>query len=171
MLLSGDKARVTVFVRVPPADAFEVFTRETDLWWRRGPKYRIAGRSPGRIGFECGPEGRLFETVELPAGPHTFVVGKVLEWDPPRALAFEWQGVNFKPHESTRVNVSFRSSGDGTLVTVEHSGWSAIPEGHPARHGLSGRALSRMIGMWWGDLLTSMREHVDDAIRNSLLGR
>jgi hypothetical protein len=28
----GDAATVTVFVNVSPADAFDVFTRETDLW-------------------------------------------------------------------------------------------------------------------------------------------
>jgi uncharacterized protein YndB with AHSA1/START domain len=163
-MVSGDKARVSVLVEVPPEEAFEIFTRETDSWWRQGPKYRIGGSGRGQIGFECGPGGRLFETFELPSGPRTFVVGRVLEWDPPAGLAFEWRGVNFKPDESTRVDVTFRPSGEGTLVTVEHGGWSTLPEDHPARHGLSGRDFSRMIGMWWGELLTSMREH---SVRNS----
>lgn len=47
-LRPGDKARATVFVAVTPADAFEVFTKEIDLWWKQGPKFRIAAgaRSP-----------------------------------------------------------------------------------------------------------------------------
>ena len=36
--------------------------------------------------------------------------------------------------------------------------------GHPARHKLEGAAFSRSMGLWWGQLLTSLREHV--ALRN-----
>ena len=31
---------------------------------------------------------------------------------------------------------------------------------HPVRHGLVDAAFLRMMGLWWGELLTSMREHV-----------
>lgn len=157
---AGDGATVTVSVRVPPAEAFDVFTREIDLWWRQGPRYRIAGRRPGQISFEPGVGGRLFETVELPAGPRAFVVGTVLSWDPPERLAFEWRGVNFKQGESTRVEVTFRAAGDSTLVTLRHSGFAGLRPGHPVRHGLEGAAFSRWIGLWWGELLTALREHV-----------
>jgi uncharacterized protein YndB with AHSA1/START domain len=156
----GDGATATVSVRVTPEQAFEIFTNEIDLWWRRGPRFRIAGRRRGVLSFEPGAGGRLFETVELAAGPRVFVVGTVLAWEPPRRLAFEWRGVNFREGESTRVEVSFRASGDSTLVSVRHEGWSALRPGHPARHGLEGAAVSRMIGLWWGDLLTGLREHV-----------
>ncbi len=159
-MIAGDAAGATVFVAVTPEDAFDVFTREIDLWWRRGKRYRIGGREPGVLGFEGRLGGRLFETVELPAGPRTFVVGRVLAWDPPRGFELEWRGVNFKPHETTHVAVSFRASGDGTLVSVRHSGFAALPDDHPARHGLAGAAFSRMLGMWWGDLLTALREYV-----------
>ena len=56
--------------------------------------------------------------------------------------------------------VAFVPSNEGTLVTVRHYGWSALPDDHPVRHGLTGPAFSRMIGMWWGTLMTSLREHV-----------
>ena len=65
-----------------------------------------------------------------------------------------------QPNESTLVAVRFEPKRDGTLVTVRHSGWSALPGDHPARHGLTGAAFSRMIGLWWGVLMTSLREHV-----------
>jgi uncharacterized protein YndB with AHSA1/START domain len=156
----GDGATVTVSVRVPQADAFDIFTREIDLWWRRGPRYRIAGRRRGQLSFEAGVGGRLFETVEAQGGPHVFVVGTILAWERPDRLAFEWRGVNFAAGESTRVEVTFRAAGESTLVTVRHSGFSALPEGHPARHGLEAAAFSRMIGLWWGELMTGLREHV-----------
>ncbi|HJZ86708.1 MAG TPA: SRPBCC domain-containing protein [Polyangia bacterium] len=157
---AGDCARVTVQVAVPPEVAFDVFTREIDLWWRRGPKFRIAGKRPGVLTFESGVGGRLFESVELPSGPRAFEVGRITAWEPPARLEFEWRGVNFKPGEKTVVEVRFAKAGAGTLVTVEHRGWSALPADHPARHGLVGPAFSRMIGLWWGELMTSLREHV-----------
>jgi hypothetical protein len=57
------------------------------------------------------------------------------------------------------VEVRFVPQNEGTLVSVEHQGWSALPADHPARHGLTGAEFSRMIGMWWGGLMTSLREH------------
>jgi len=158
---TGDAASVSVLVRVAPADAFDVFTREIDLWWKQGPQFRIAGRRRGQLFFECGAGGRLFETFESARGPRTFEVGKVTLWDPPRRLELEWRGVNFKPGEKTSVEVTFTESASGTLVTVRHRGWSSLPEDHPVRHGLVGPAFSRMIGLWWGQLMTSLREHVE----------
>jgi uncharacterized protein YndB with AHSA1/START domain len=87
------------------------------------------------------------------------VVGRVTVWEPPARLELEWRGVNFAPDEKTFVSVRFAPSPSGTLVTVRHHGWSALRDDHPVRHGLVGAGFSRMIGLWWGDLLTSMREH------------
>lgn len=158
---SGDSATVSVFVRVLPADAFDVFTNEIDLWWRTGPQYRIAGKRRGQLVFEPKLGGRLFETFEVKTGPKTIEVGLVTSWEPPHRLELEWRGVNFKPGEKTFVEVLFRRQGEGTLVTVRHRGWSALRDDHPARHGLTGADFSRMIGMWWGGLMTSLREHVE----------
>jgi len=156
----GDVARASVFVRVAPEDAFEVFTKEIDAWWRTGPKYRIAGRRRGKLFFEGGVGGRMFETFELSTGSRTIEVGKVLAWSPPTYLAFEWRGVNFKPDESTVVEVRFTPENDGTMVSVVHRGWSKLPSDHPARHGLEVAEFVRMMAMWWGGLLTGLREHV-----------
>jgi uncharacterized protein YndB with AHSA1/START domain len=149
-----------VLVAVSPSDAFAVFTEEIDLWWRVGPQYRIAGKRPGKLYIEGGPSGRLFESYETKAGARTFEVGKVVLWEPPHRLSLEWRGVNFKPNESTLVEVSFQPSPSGTLVTVKHRGWASLPPEHPARHGLQDSAFTRMIGMWWGELLSSLREYV-----------
>jgi uncharacterized protein YndB with AHSA1/START domain len=156
----GDRARVSVFVAVEPSAAFEVFTQEIDLWWRRGPRYRIAGQRRGQLHFEAGLGGRLFESFELAAGPRAVEVGRVTVWEPPTRLEFEWRGVNFKPGEKTVVAVRFEAARDGTLVTVEHRGWSALPADHPVRHGQVGAAFTRMIGLWWGALMTGLREHI-----------
>lgn len=156
----GDRATVSVFVDVAPADAFAVFTEEIDLWWRTGPAYRIAGRSRGRLCLEPRIDGRLFETFEGRQKTHTLDVGRVTEWDPPRKLAMIWRGVNFKPHEQTLVEVAFAPQNAGTLVTVRHSGWSSLPDDHPARHGRLGTDFTRELGQWWASLMTALREHV-----------
>jgi uncharacterized protein YndB with AHSA1/START domain len=155
----GDRASATVFVAVPPDDAFAIFTTEIDLWWRTGPKFRIAGRRRGALCFEPGPGGRLFETFDGKDGARTFEVGRVTAWEPPARLELEWRNVNFAPGEATFVEVSFVAQRHGTLVTVVHRGWAALRPDHPARHGADGPALSRQIGMWWGELLTALREH------------
>lgn len=160
MTEAGDGAKVSVFVAVTPADAFAVFTEETDLWWRKGPKFRIAQKRPGALAFEPGVGGRLFETYEVASGTRTFEVGRVTEWQPPTRLAFEWRGVNFAGDEVTFVEVDFEAKAHGTMVTVRHRGWSALRPDHPARHGNVGAAFDRMIGLWWGELMTSLREHV-----------
>jgi len=156
----GDAASASVLVGVPPAEAFEVFTNEIDLWWRRGPRFRFAGKSPGVLAFVGGLGGRLVETVELASGTRSFDVGAIVGWDPPRALAVEWRGINFKPGEKTLVEISFEPRGAGTFVTVHHSGWAALPEGHPVRHGQPPAEFARTIGLWWAALLTSLRERI-----------
>jgi uncharacterized protein YndB with AHSA1/START domain len=156
----GDASKVSVFVRVSPEHAFDVFTREIDAWWRQGPKYRIAGKRRGTLFLEGGVGGRVFETFELSSGSKTIEVGKITAWEPPARIELEWRAVNFKPHETTFVEVLFVPSNDGTMVTVRHWGWSALPADHPARHGLNGPAFSSMMGMWWSGLMTALREHI-----------
>ena len=161
----GDSAKVSVLVAVPPADAFEVFTKEIDLWWKHGPKFRIAGRRRGQLHFEGGLGGRLFETFvasRASSATRTVQVGSITAWEPTRRIAFEWRGVSFAPDEKTFVEVRFDPSPSGTLVTVEHRGWSAVRDDHPVRHGKPSDEFLRMMGLWWGELMTSLREHAHE---------
>lgn len=154
----GDQARVSAMVAVSPAEAFDIFTRETDLWWRHGARFRAGGRSPGALHFEPGAGGRLFEEFRGASGAQLVEFGRITVWDPPARLVFEWRNVNFAPDEKTEVDVSFEPAGRGTRVTVVHRGWAALRVDHPARHGQDAAAFIRMIGLWWGDLLSALRE-------------
>ena len=158
---TGDQATISISVAVEPDVAFEVFTNETDLWWRRGVRYRLAGRRPGVLCFEPGAGGRLFESFETSSGAQVYEVGRVTVWQPPSRLVFTWRNANFSAEESTEVEVRFEPTRIGTRVTVQHRGWSALRPGHPARHGLEDAAFSRMIGLWWGDLMTALREFIE----------
>jgi uncharacterized protein YndB with AHSA1/START domain len=155
----GDRAKVTIFVAVPPPVAFDLFTREIDLWWKRGPKFRHSGRHAGTLSFEGGAGGRLFETFTVGSEPRAIEVGRILAWQPPELLQLQWRSSNFAPHEKTEVVVRFVAAGDGTEVSVEHRGWSALRPDHPARHGLDGAAFSGSLGMWWTELLAALRDH------------
>jgi uncharacterized protein YndB with AHSA1/START domain len=155
--LSGDQASVTVTLAVDPADAFEIFTRDIDLWWRRGPRFRNAPGDRGFVRIEPGADGRVFESFDSGEGERVVEIGRTKVWDPPHRLLFEWRNSNFSPAEKTEVEVRFQPSASGTRVTVVHRGWSALRGDHPARHGLGGAEFSRMIGLWWGDQMSSLR--------------
>lgn len=176
---AGDRARVSVAVDVPPAVAFEVFTAEVDRWWRRGVRFRHSGTSGGVVHIEPRVGGRVFESLGEAAGSSAgtvsaagehageqlFEIGRVRVWDPPARLAFSWRNSNFAPDEITEVEVTFAPNGEGTLVTVTHTGWGALRDDHPARHGKLGAEFARMIGLWWGDQLTSLRMTAGDRPR------
>jgi uncharacterized protein YndB with AHSA1/START domain len=151
-------ARVTVTVGVEPDIAFEVFTRDIDRWWRRGIKFRHSGNSTGLLCLEPRVGGRLFESFETGGKSHVIQVGLVSTWDPPRLLIFSWRNANYAAEEETEVEVGFSPVKSGTQVTVTHRGLTALPLGHPARHGLPDDQFIRMIGLWWGELMEALRE-------------
>ena len=154
--MSGtDQARVVVSVAAPAALAFEVFTAEIDLWWRRGLQYRHFGGERALIAIEPREGGRVFETLGEDGPVHE--IGRVLDWQPPSRLRFEWRLSNFAPGERTEVEVQFEPEGAGTRVTVIHRGWDSIRADHPARHGEASAEFLRRIGLWWGGQLSVYR--------------
>jgi uncharacterized protein YndB with AHSA1/START domain len=159
----GDQAVASVLVLVPPTEAFRIFTEEIDGWWRAGMRYRI-GQRRSVVCLEPKLGGRLFESFETAAGdPKVKETGRVTCWEPPARLILEWRAVNFAPDEKTEVEVVFEPSPSGTLVTVCHRGWSKLRADHPVRHGAETAAFLRQMGMWWGDLLTSLRLRAEPA--------
>ena len=154
---SAETARVTTFVAVAPADAFEVFTDEIDVWWRRGPRFRNSGAESELCSEQHDGGRRLVERMRH----RVFEIGRVLTWEPGQRLVFEWRQSNFKADEVTEVEVRFEPSGDGTRVTLEHRGWEAIRDGHPARHGLRDRAFGSSLGRHWAELIQVYRQYTD----------
>ncbi|MDO8349469.1 MAG: SRPBCC domain-containing protein [Planctomycetota bacterium] len=154
-------ATVAVRVAVVPAVAFEVFTREIDAWWRRGPKFRHAGgAAEASIRIEPGLDGRVLETWRDGEREREFELGRITTWQPPERLAFTWRNATFAPVERTEVEVTFAATGTGTLVTVRHRGWETLRQDHPARHGMQDAEFARSVGMWWSDQLTALRENI-----------
>lgn len=148
-----ERVVVTTFVDIRPEAAFEVFTRDIDLWWKQSPRYRRMPGQSGKLSFEGAPPERLVERDRASATE----IGRVLVWEAGKRVAFEWRGGDFGPSDHTQVEVRFEAHRGGTRVTLEHKGLSALPAGHRARHGFSGEAFEAMLGYFWADLLTSYR--------------
>jgi len=116
-------------------------------------------RGPGVLRFEPGAGGRLLETYD---DESTFEFGRVKAWEPGQRLVFEMMSRNFAPGESTEVEVRFEAVGENTRVTIENRGWERFPDDHPVRHGLDEPAFSNVMGVWWADLLVSIKNHIGD---------
>ena len=133
----SDAVSVSLDVEVTLESAFDVFTRELDAWWGRGPKFRFLAPYDGALILEPGVGGRLLHVADAEAG-RVFVVGHV-----------------------TRVDIRFEPVPEGTRVIVTHSGWDALAPEHPARHGFIGREFVLWKGRWWGELLTAAKQHTE----------
>lgn len=154
----GDEARVMVLVEVPPSEAFRVFTEEIDAWWRTGMRYRV-GKQRSVVHLEPKLGGKLFESFDTSAGPKLVHTGTVLVYEPPHRLVIEWRAVNFAPNERTELEVTFTASSSGTRVSVRHSGFAKLRPDHPVRHGAPPASFIREMALWWGGLMSALREH------------
>ena len=154
-----DQVRVAIQVAVAPAVAFRVFTAEIETWWRRGLAYRVAPGDRGVLSLEPWVGGRLLESYQSDGVERVVETGTVTAWQPPARLVFEWRAVTFVPGQRTEVEVTFAPSGRGTLVTVTHRGWDAIPGDHPVRHGRDPAGFLRELGRWWGELARGLAAH------------
>jgi uncharacterized protein YndB with AHSA1/START domain len=149
--MNTDCVTVTTVVAVDPAAAFDIFTGSIDAWWKPKVRGLFQPDRNGTLGFQ---DGRLLETY---ADNDVFEIGRVLAWERPDRLVFEWRQEGFAPTDQTEVEVLFEAVAQGTRVTINHRGWDALPADHPARHGYTGPAFSGMIGLRWADALTAFR--------------
>lgn len=149
-------AAVIVSIRVgaPPLRAFQAFTEEIGNWWRPNGLFSLTRQGDGRLRFEPGQGGRL--VAELPDGSE-FEVGRVNIWMPGERLALSWRQASFAPDQSTELDVTFEPVGDETRVTVEHRGWSRIPQEHAARHGMELILFQHRQVEHWRTLLASLK--------------
>ena len=149
---------VSLRVAASPERAFEVFTRDIGRWWQANDLFRFTPRSPGRIALEAGEGGRFTETL---ANGVVFEIGRVTGWEPGVRLALTWRQATFAPGQLTHVEVIFEAVGAETRVTVTHTGWDSIPQGHVARHSFPDGVFLRRHGEWWQRLLAAFRSVSD----------
>lgn len=79
---------------------------------------------------------------------------EVLEVTPTTRIVWSWRGSNMRA--ATRVTFTLAPDGDGTVLTLEHTGWS----------GLGGFILSRMHRGGWGGKF--LRRQLPRALRRAV---
>lgn len=122
--MTTDAIVKTVHVPLPPADAFALFTDKIGTWWPVESHSVSAGQgAPSQsLSLEGKPGGALIE-IGHDGTEHSW--GTVEEWEPGHSFATTWHPGKMADRQ-TRVRVTFEADGDGTLVTLTHSGWEAL---------------------------------------------
>lgn len=125
--------RLTFPLDCPPAAAFALFAERLGIWWPA--EYTWSQNVLEGIGIEPRAGGMCFER-----GPLGFRCdwGRVLRWEPPRALEFTWQISPRRepvpdPARASVVSVRFEEGSAGssarTEVSFEHSAFGNHGEG------------------------------------------
>jgi uncharacterized protein YndB with AHSA1/START domain len=120
-------ARAEVVVEASPVEAFEIFTDEIGLWWRRDTPYWNDRERGLTVRIEPRVGGRFLEVWDLESGTG-FEVGRVTAWEPGVRLAFTWTQLGWPQDASTDIEVTFEPAEEGTLVRVEQTGFERVPE-------------------------------------------
>ncbi len=115
--------RREIRVACDPTTAFELFTAHLGAWWPLAA-HSVFGEEAS-VAFE---DGAVVERL----GTEQAVWGSVVEWDRPTGFRMTWHPGQ-DPEGATDVAVSFGRDGDGTLVTLVHSGWERLAEPESAR--------------------------------------
>ncbi len=135
----SEPIEIRVRVECPPAHAFEVWAGRIDLWW---PRAHSVSRDPGlSVTIEPGVGGRILERTP---GGREHVWGEVTAWEPPGRLAYLWHIYGTR-EEATLVEVAFAPDGEGTQVTLTHTGWERLDDSRPDLRDRNRSAWSRVL--------------------------
>lgn len=112
-----------VRVRLAPADAFDLFTRQFARWWPLA-QYSCGGADSLDVQVEARVGGAVIERTR--AGEQ-HVWGTITAWEPPHRFSMTWHP-GHPLNEATRLTLEFVATNDGTDVRLLHDGWEARPE-------------------------------------------
>ncbi|HET7209507.1 MAG TPA: SRPBCC domain-containing protein [Terriglobales bacterium] len=116
-------------ISAPPERVFQALIDSKQLmqWWNseqcRSKSWQIEPRKGGRWHYETEPSGLVVNGVsEFKVG------GEILEYDPPRLLAYSWiANWHDDPNATTVVRWELNKAGPRTRVKVTHSGLTNLP--------------------------------------------
>ena len=106
-----------------PERVFDAWTVPAELcaWWSAGPSHR-----PGRADVDVRVGGEYRLSMIDDDGVENVVGGEYVEIRRPVRLAFTWRWVEGRDDPTggttSLVEIDFEADGDGTLVTLRHSG-------------------------------------------------
>jgi hypothetical protein len=119
------RAQAETVVDATPEAAFEIFTAEIGVWWRRDTAYWNDPERGLFVRIEPRVGGRFLEVHE-PDAETGFEVGRVTVWEPGRRLGLTWTQVGWPPDVSTDVEITFEPVGDQTLVRLVQTGFERV---------------------------------------------
>ncbi|MGR3616375.1 MAG: SRPBCC domain-containing protein [Paracoccaceae bacterium] len=116
----------SVVVPVSPHRAFERFTGELNSWWPVDRHSVSAGQGtvPEKIELEPRIGGSVTEILK--DWTHS-IWGQIIQWQPPAGFTMSWHPGK-GPEQATRLALQFEREGNGTSVSLIHSGWEALAE-------------------------------------------
>ena len=123
-----EPVRKTITVPLPPEAAFDLFTAGMWTWWP-GETHSLSAMDkksrPKHVEIEPRLGGRILETMEN-GDKHPWAT--ITRWDPGAGFTLNWY-VGRDEAEATMVDVTFAADGDGTKLTLVHSGFEILGEG------------------------------------------
>jgi uncharacterized protein YndB with AHSA1/START domain len=111
-----------IFVEASPETAFRVFVDELATWWPLH-KYGLFPDETSTVVVEREVGGRVIERAQ---DGREGVWGEVLEYAVSSRFRCTWHPGWAADAEPTELEVTFTADADGTLVTLEHSGWERL---------------------------------------------
>jgi uncharacterized protein YndB with AHSA1/START domain len=114
-----DAITKVIHVNATPETAFRVFTEEIGDWWPLEHYSVLDGVQT--VVFE---DDRI---VERAADGSESVWGEILDFEVAGRLRFTWHPGR-DAADPTEVEVTFAADGEGTAVTLVHSGWERLSE-------------------------------------------
>ena len=120
--------RAQVFTEAWPEEAFQIFTREVGFGFRPAGWSWIRPERGRYLRFNRDRDGRFAEACDAVTGA-CWEIGRVTVWQPGRRIASTWRQVGWPAGVYTDVDIWFSPAFDGTLVSVEHSGFERLRQG------------------------------------------
>lgn len=108
-----------------------------DAVWRELTQPGVVQRAYFDSVLESDLEPGSAIAYRTPNGKHTFIKGEVVAFEPPRRFAHTFTFMNL-PDAPTQVAYSLEPDGEGTCVTIQHTGfegetktWREVGRGWP----------------------------------------
>jgi len=137
------EVRSSVTVKLPPDEAFRLFTERIGGWWPRD-RHSVFG-AEATVTMEPRLGGRV---IESSADGQTSKWGTITEWQPGERMALTWHPGD-EAELATLVEVTFSEAPDGgTLVDLLHTGWGV--------HGAEAAASAASYRDGWPTVLESL---------------
>jgi uncharacterized protein YndB with AHSA1/START domain len=113
--------RKSVVVPRSPEDAFRLYTERMATWWPLRT-HSVALEDAATVVAECREGGRIYE-VTRSGEEHLWAT--ITLWAPPTRLEYDWYPGR-SADTAQQVAMRFDPEGDGTRVSIEHTGWERL---------------------------------------------